>query len=272
MRLMDIDRERSPALQALNALLTSARKTALRKTTRDVFIVAVVSVLFALVASGLGAPPPWLAPALACAALCLALMCATRLQLVEFSPEVLGGDVILPPASRPNGAARLLLPLQFVNSGSIDGVIQWVALRLTIDEDSKHCVLLSPVAEVDMQRFIQAKRRLDNEQSLEPFTAFPLEGKRSVAKFVLFDLAERGRTAPLHIAPGRYSFELFVKSTATRGPKLERTFTHVIDAKQIEQYRSDSTVYLIDYQVTLPGVRREFGGGEWLPRAARYSS
>ena len=62
------------------------------------------------------------------------------------------------------------------------------------------------------------------------------------------------------------------KKPASRGPKLERSFTHVIDAKQVEQYRNDTTVYLIDYQVTLTGVRRDFGGGEWLPRTARYSN
>jgi hypothetical protein len=271
MRLMEIDRERAAPAPALNALLAGA-KASLGRTTRDALLVVAVMVACAAAVSEFGAPPAWLAPGLAAAALCLALVCASRLKLVEFAPEVLGGDVILPPASRPSGGARLLLPLQFVNTGSIDGVVQWVALRLTIDGDIKHSVLLSPVAEVDMQRFIQAKRRIDNESSLEPFTAFPLEGKRSVAKFVLFDLAERGRTAPLHIGPGRYSFELFVKSTASRGPKLERSFTHVIDAKQVEQYRNDTTVYLIDYQVTLPGVRREFGGGEWLPRTARYSN
>jgi hypothetical protein len=269
---MQTDSARGQLLQALNGFAASAAKVVSGRTMRDALGVIVVSVLLAAACTQFGAPPAWLAPGLSGAALCLALLSVSRLRLVEFAPEVLGGDVILPPANRPNGGARLLLPLQFVNSGSVDGVIQWVALRLTIDDDIKHSVLLSPVAEVDMQRFIQAKRRLDNEQSLEPFTAFPLEGKRSVAKFVLFDLAERSRTAPLHIGPGRYSFELFVKSTATRGPKLERTFVHVIDPKQVEQYRNDTTVYLIDYQVSLPGMRREFGGGEWLPRAPRYSN
>ena len=82
----------------------------------------------------------------------------------------------------------------------------------------------------------------------------------------------KGRAAPLHLAPGRYGFELFVKSTATRQPKLERTFEHTLDAKQVEEVRNDSSVYLISYQITLPAARREIGGGEWLPRAARFSS
>jgi hypothetical protein len=146
-----------------------------------------------------------------------------------------------------------------------------VALRLTIDGDTSHSVLLSPVAEIDMQRFIQAKRKLEPENTIDPFTAFALDGKRSLAKFVLFDLAEKGRTPPLHIGPGRYGFELFVKSSATREPKLERAFEHTIDAKQVEEYRNDTTVYLINYQINLPGARRELAGVEWLPRAAKYS-
>jgi len=145
---------------------------------------------------------------------------------------------------------KLLLPLQFSNAGSSDGVVQWVAVRLTIDGEIQRSVLLSPVAEVDMQRFIQAKRRLDEDNAIEPFTAFALEAKRSLAKFVLFDVAERGRAEPLRLRAGRWGFELFVKSTASRTPKLERTFEHVVERKHAEQ----------------------LAGAEWLPRGARYSN
>jgi len=116
-----------------------------------------------------------------------------------------------------------------------------------------------------MQRFIQAKRRLDEDNAIEPFTAFALEAKRSLAKFVLFDVAERGRTEPLRLRGGRWGFELFVKSSANRTPKLERTFEHLVERKHAEQY-------LINYQITLPGARRELAGAEWLPRGARYSN
>jgi hypothetical protein len=198
-------------------------------------------------------------------------MCAIRLRAMEFAPEVIAGDVIVPRSRNVGRDIKLLLPLQFVNSGSADGVIEWVALRLTIDGDINRSVLLSPVAEVDMQRFIQAKRKLD-DTAVEPFTAFPLEGKRSVAKFVLFDLAEKGRGAPLSLRPGRYSFELFVKSTANRSPKLERVFEHAVEPKHAEEFAADAPIYLISYQMTLPGARREMTGAEWMPRATRYSN
>jgi len=217
------------------------------------------------------ADPAWLALGLAIAAICIASYGTLKAGLLEFSPEVLAGDVIVPRPSRAGGDVKLLLPLQFTNAGGGDGIVEWVALRLTIDGDIQHSVLLSPVAEVDMQRFIQAKRRLDEDNAIEPFTAFALEAKRSLAKFVLFDLAERGRTEPLRLRNGRWAFELFVKSSANRTPKLERSFEHVVERKHAEQLAADQPVYLISYQITLPSARRELAGAEWMPRGARYS-
>ncbi len=258
-------------LLRLPALLLRLPGLLLRKTAVNAVAILAASLLAGTLLTEFVAAPAWLVVGIAIAAFWLAAVAAGKAKLVEFAPEVLGGDVIVPP-SRSAGGVRLLLPLQFTNSGSAGGVVQWVALRLTIDGDASRSVLLSPVAEVDMQRFIRARRRLEPDNTLDPFIAFSLEGKRSVTKFVLFDLAEKGRTAPLHLAPGRYGFELFVKSSATRQPKLERTFEHTLDAKQVDEVRNDNTIYLINYQITLPSARREIGGGEWLPRAARFSN
>lgn len=213
----------------------------------------------------------WLPLAVSVLALATAILALVRLRLLEFAPEVLAGDVILPRSSRLGGDVKLLLPLQFSNAGHADGIIEWVALRLTVDGQAERSVLLSPVAEVDMQRFIQAKRKLDTENTIEPFTAFALEGRRSLAKFVLFDVAERPRAQPLQLHPGRYAFELFVKSSATRQPKLERTFEHALEQKQLEELRNDATVYLINYQMNLPAARRELASVEWLPGEPRRS-
>lgn len=228
--------------------------------------IVVISLALAALLGGPVAGVHWLPLGLAIAALAIAILALAKARLLEFAPEVLAGDVILPRASRLAGDVKLLLPLQFSNAGYVDGIIEWVALRLTIDGETGRSILLSPVAEVDMQRFIQAKRKLDSENTIEPFTAFALEGKRSLAKFVLFDVAERPRAAPLRLRPGRYAFELFVKSSATRSPKLERSFEHAIEAKHLEEFGNDTTVYLINYQITLPGARREVAGLEWLPR------
>jgi hypothetical protein len=207
-----------------------------------------------------------LALAVSLLALAGAAWAVFRLRMLQFCPEVLAGDVILPRPGKPGGP-RLLLPMQFTNAGHADGVVEWVALRVTPDGDPQRSVLLSPVAEVDMQRFIQAKRRLTDDNTLEPFTGFALEAKRALAKFVLFDVAERPRAAPLRLQPGRYAFEVFLKASNARQPRLERTFEHVLEQKHLDDYRDDAAVYLISYQVTLPTVRRALAESEWIPRA-----
>ena len=207
----------------------------------------------------------WLALGISLLALAASAFVLVRMRLLEFRPEVLAGDVILP---RPGGNfARLLLPLQFTNAGAAGGVVEWIALRLTLDGDSARALLLSPVGEVDMQRFIQSRRRLTEENMLEPFTAFALEGKRSISKFVLFDVAERPRAEPLRLRPGRYGFELFIKSSNLRQPKLERTFEHLVEQKHVDDYRDDAAVYLINYQISLPSMRRALADAEWVPRS-----
>jgi hypothetical protein len=199
-------------------------------------------------------------------ALALAALTALKMRKLEFCPEVVGGDVILPRESRPGGRVRLLLPLHFSNAGHAGGVVEWVALRVTPEAQADHPVLFSPVAEVDMQRFIHARRCL-SEDCIEPFIGFALDARRSLSKFVLFDVAERARTAPFSIGTGRHYFELFVKASNARAPKLERSFVHVLEQKHLDDHGDDLAVYLIDYQVTLPGARRALADAEWMPQA-----
>lgn len=210
----------------------------------------------------------WLALAASLAALGIAVVALRKVGPLGFRPDVLAGDVILPRMEKPGDAQRLLLPLHFTNAGNGDGVIEWLALRLTHDDDAAGAVVLGPVAEVDMQRFLQAGKRVTSQNALDPFTSFPLEGKRAVARFVLFDVAERNRLGPLRLKPGRYGFELFVKATHARQPRLERSFEHVLEPKHLEDLAADTSVYLINYHVTLPSVRRAIADCEWLPRAS----
>jgi len=199
-------------------------------------------------------------------ALGVAALTALKMRKLEFCPEVVGGDVILPREARPGARVRLLLPLHFTNAGHAGGVIEWVALRVTPEAQADHPVLFSPVAEVDMQHFIHARRCL-SEECIEPFTGFALDARRSLSKFILFDVAERSRAAPFAIGTGRHYFELFVKASNAQAPKLERSFVHVLEQKHLDDYGDDLAVYLIDYQVTLPSARRALAESELMPRA-----
>jgi hypothetical protein len=62
------------------------------------------------------------------------------------------------------------------------------------------------------------------------------------------------------------ALRLTVDGDTARSLLLSPVFEHAIEQKSIEQYEADETVYLINYQITLPGVRREVAGLEWLPR------
>lgn len=205
----------------------------------------------------------WLALVFSLVALVLAVLALRRGLSLAFAPEIVAGDVILPRSSTA-GNVKFLLPLQFVNAGYAGGIVDWVALRVTLDGDKAHSILFSPVAEVDMQHFLRAKRRLEPE-NVEPFMGFALDGKRALAKFVLFEPAEKRKD--LKLRTGRYGFELFYKAGAMREPQIASTFQHAVEQKLVEQYEADETVYLINYNITLPGVRRELAGLEWLPRS-----
>jgi hypothetical protein len=206
----------------------------------------------------------WVAFCTAACALFTAAFALRKIGKLQFCPQVLGGDVILPRRGEGENA-RLLLPLQFSNAGLEDGLVEWLAVRLTRDGDHRRSVLLSPVGEVDMPRFIGQKRKITAENTIEPFTGFPLEGRRALAKFVLFDVAERPRADPLEVRAGRYTFELFIKASNARQPRLERTFEHVVEEKHLDEWRNASALYLINYHITLPAMRRALADCEWLP-------
>jgi hypothetical protein len=141
-------------------------------------------------------------------ALAISSFAAFKIRKLEFCPEVVAGDVIVPRAGRAAATARLLLPLHFANTGHAGGVIEWIAVRVTFEGDADRSVLLSPVAEVDMQRFIHARRRLTDDNCIDPFSGFALDARRSSSKFILFDVAERPRAPSLRLQVGRYYFEL----------------------------------------------------------------
>ena len=128
----------------------------------------------------------WLALAIAIPALALASLALSKAKTLEFCPEVLGGDVILPRAGSAEERPKLLLPLQFNNCGYADGIVEWIAVRFTLDGRVERSQLMTPVAEVDMQRFIQAKRRLEEH----------VDFKGQTTKYVYDESAAHGGRCP----------------------------------------------------------------------------
>ena len=210
----------------------------------------------------------WLALAVSIPALAMAYLALIKARMLEFCPEVLGGDVILPRDQRPQDGVRLLLPLQFTNAGYADGIIEWIALRVTVDGHTDGSLLLSPGCRGRHAALHPGQAAARREHHRAVHRASPSKaGARSPSSCCSTRReATPGRAAPA--APGALQLRAFHQGDATRAqPKLERTFEHVLEQKHIEDYSADSTVYLINYQISLHGVRRSLAGPEWLPRA-----
>src|SRR5260221_7170160 len=103
----------------------------MRKT---LLIIAAIVAASLAVATWLGQAIPQsgsLALGLALAAVGISAFGVYKDALLEFTPEVLARDVIVPRPIRSVPDVKLLLPLQFTNSGAADGIIECVAPRLT---------------------------------------------------------------------------------------------------------------------------------------------
>src|SRR5436853_6790817 len=99
----------------------------LLRMRRTVLVVAAILAVSLAIVSWLGrniADPAWLAPGLAIAAACIAVYGTLKAALLDFSPEVLAGDVIVPRPSRAVGAVQILLPLKFCNGGAVGCVAE----------------------------------------------------------------------------------------------------------------------------------------------------
>ena len=205
-------------------------------------------------------------------ALAMAYLALIKARMLEFCPEVLGGDVILPRASGRRTACRLLLPLQFTNAGYAGGIIEWIALRLTVDgrhRPARCCSARSPRSTCSASS--RRKRQLETRTPSSPSPASPSTASARSAKFVLFEHAEqRAAASRSQLRPGRYSFELFIKATQSRAAAARA----LLRARARAEAASRSTAPTrpstsSTTRSRLPGVRRALAGaGVAAARAA----
>ena len=85
--------------------------------------------------------------------------------------------------------------------------------------------------------FIQAKRRLEEEHTIEPSSASPSTGG-APRRSSCFSTWPKARRAAAELRPGRYCFELFLKASNRSQPRLELRFEHTLEPKQLEDYRN----------------------------------
>ena len=119
------------------------------------------------------------------------------------APEVVGGDVILPRAGPRRGRARCCCRCISATPGTPAASIEWVALRVTPRSrrrppDPALARWPRSTCSASSRRSAGARARTASS----PSPASPSTRKRSLSKFVLFDVAERARAAPLALRSG----------------------------------------------------------------------
>ena len=184
----------------------------------------------------------WVPLGLAIGSLAVSIIAAFRSELFGFAPAVVGGETLLAQTQPPSTTFNLVLPLHFLNRGYGDGVVEWVAVRLWL-HGAAEPILLTPVCEIDMMKLIQGKRHLHAENVKGSFAAFPLEGKKSVSKAILFkDEVQPGTAAPV-VNPGRVRFEIYVKGNNAKKAKLALTIVQGYSQEMLASYATGTSIH-----------------------------
>ena len=158
-------------------------------------------------------------------ALVVSIVSAFKEDIFPFQPVVLLDEIILAPTSGPShDSLALVLPITFMNKGNGAGVVHMLALRVECDGVVK---MYTPLAQVDLQKYLSGMRKLHGENIVGSFNAFSLDGKETQKKHLLFSQEEKAEKYPFSTwKEGNYTFRLFLNQSnggratevATLGP------------------------------------------------------
>jgi hypothetical protein len=183
----------------------------------------------------------WVPLGLSVASLVVAILAAFKNELFEFAPAVLGSEVFLAQAQPAHDKLTVIIPLSFINTGYAEGVIEWVAIKLTYITDGQFSIL-EPVVEVDLIKFLQGKRYLHAESTLGQFASFPLESKKVVSKAILF--AASPDKPSFTLVEGKYRFDVYVKSSSVDKAELLHSFNQEFTKDLLTKYLAGSSIML----------------------------
>lgn len=190
----------------------------------------------------------WLPLGLSIASLAVSVLSAFKNELFEFDPQLVGGAIILPQTEPRSNSLQFILPLNFVNAGYAEGVIEWVALKF-VPTDGGEPFICDPVAEIDLVKYIQGRRHLHAENILGGFLPFPLESKKSLAKAILFSpqqTTERVR----EIVRAEYRMDVYLKA-ANRRPVKILTVEKALSAKLLEDFANGGSIMNMNRDIRL---------------------
>lgn len=213
-----------------------------------IFITAIVLlIVLAIYAIAKGAPiQTWLPIAISVFALLVSLLSAFKSDLLPSDIIVIGGDALLaqtdPLSEQP--VIPFAFSLGFINQGYGDEIVEWVAIRAT-NQNDKTAKLLTPLVQIDFQKFIQGSRHLHAENIIGPFAAFSLGSKSSLTKTIVFDQEPNHAKYPKsNWSPGKYRFDLFLKVASSSSSKLVLSIHHTLTEQILNSFFGGTSCHL----------------------------
>lgn len=163
-------------------------------------------------------------------------------DLIPFQLRVLAGDVIL-LNDQPNPAIDLVLTITFINKGYVDGVIEFIAVKVT--NSKGHKKIYVACNELDSRvifNIIRQPQTNTNNIIPFPFSAFPIQSRQSIKKnlgFAWSSLSEFN-----YWEEERYQFELYLKSSQEKKLKKVAEFIHEMNSSDFNNYINQESYYM----------------------------
>jgi hypothetical protein len=213
---------------------------------------AAIIVLLATVAVKRFAPGQDDLPALVFSAVALAISLVSifKEHLFAFRLRVIPGEITFAvPTARSHRSVAIILSVSFLNEGYGQGVVEWVAIKIKQGNSVK---LYTPIAEIDYEKFIQGRRRLHAENIRGGFSAFVLHSREATRKHILLTQEEDDPKYPFNEwQPGKYEFEIYVKSSESRRPILIATKRYDVSDELLKKYFSGVGAVLMDRRIDI---------------------
>ena len=180
---------------------------------------------------------------IAVTAVVISLISAFKDTIFPFNLKVITDTVILANyTSSSRNSLALVLPLFFINDGHGSSVIEGIAIKV---EGQNSVKIYTPVAEVDFGKFIAVKRALDADNVTGTFDSFPIFGKSSIKKHILFLQEGKSKKYPFNIwNPGEYKFRIFIKESRHSKPEEYNSMTHGVTEDILNRYQEGTSFSL----------------------------
>ncbi len=181
--------------------------------------------------------------AIAVIAVIISLVSAFKDTIFPFNLEVITDQVIIArPTAPSHNSLPLVVPLTFINHGNGSGIIEAISIKI---ETQKSVKIYTPVAEVNFGNFIAGKRALHADNIIGAFDPFPISGKSSIKKHILFAQEENSKKYPFNIwNPDKYTFQIFIKESRNDKPKEYISMSHEITKDILDAYKKGTSTVL----------------------------